>query len=291
MFSNLINSGRPLFGKLPNGVYDIVPYLKPGLMVDCGAAVGGVTSKLRMLSPASRVIAFEPFPGNHAHFEHRHARDPQVTLYKAAVGAKRGKASFFTPSTVRSPARMKSTPGASFVGRLDQSRAPDGEKVIEVDVYPLDEICREPVRFLKIDVQGGESDAIDGAARLIANREIDVIYIELMRNPDLLKKMGDLGFIMFDCEYVLTPKAGGDQSGWFKISDTVLSTGSASIRGWPENAPNRIGDYNRWVESETEKAGYFSTDLVAIRESFLPDLFEALAQAIRAEDARRAARG
>jgi len=154
---NYINSGRVLFGQLENGVYDIIPFLKPGLMVDCGAAVGGITTKIRTKSPESPVIAFEPFPGNHVHFEKRHAKDPLVTLYKAAVGAKPGKASFFTPSIVRSATRKKATPGASFVGRLDEGRAPDGDKVIEVDVYSLDEVCHDHIRFLKIDIQGGES--------------------------------------------------------------------------------------------------------------------------------------
>lgn len=251
-------------------------------MVDCGAAVGGITAKLRACNPESPVIAFEPFPGNHSYFEKRHARDPLVTLYKAAVGAKRGTASFFTPSTVRSASRIKSTPDASFIGRIDKDRAPDGNKVINVDVIPLDEICADRVRFLKVDVQGGECATLEGAANLIENRAIDIIYIELFRNPDLLAKMGAMGFVMFDNEYVVSPKPGGDISGWVKSGDMVLSTGQAAFRGWPINMPTQIDDYNRWVERQSAIAGPISTDLVAVRLSFLPDLLEATAKALRA---------
>lgn len=282
MTIDLLNSGRPFFSRLPNGIYDIIRFLEPGLMVDCGAAVGGVTAKLRAASPKSPVIAFEPFPGNHRYFEQRHAQDPLVTLYKAAVGAKRGTASFFTPSTVRSASRIKATPDASFIGRIDDERPPDGNKVISVDVLPLDEVCAERVRFLKVDVQGGECATLEGAAKLIENRAIDVIYIELFQNPELLLKMGALGFVMFDNEYVVSPRPGGDISRWVKTEDLILSTGQSSFRGWPVNMPTQIEDYNRWVERESAVAGPLSTDLVAVRQSFLPDLLEATAKALRA---------
>jgi len=276
---NYINSGRALFGPLKNGVYDIIPFLEPGLMIDCGAAVGGITAKIRANSPESPVIAFEPFPGNHRHFEKRHAKDPLVTLCKAAVGAKPGKVSFFTPSIVRSAARKKTTPGASFVGRIDEDRAPDGDKVIKVDVYPLDDICRDGVRFLKIDIQGGELDALNGASRLIKAQAIDIIYIELMRSPDLLKKLVALEFILFDTEYLVTPKKDSDLTGWRKTRETILSTGQASIRAWPDHAPSEIDKYNEWVVKETEKAGSFTTDIVAVRKAFIPELLIACGKA------------
>ncbi len=248
-------------------------------MVDCGAAVGGITAKIRANSPESPVIAFEPFPGNHEHFKKRHAGDPHVTLYKAAVGAKPGKASFFTPSTVRSAARKKATPGASFVGRLDDKRTPNGEKVIEVDVYPLDDVCNEHVRFLKIDIQGGEVDALEGASKLVSSQAIDIIYIELMRSPELLQKLTELEFVLFDTEYLVTPKEGGDLKGWRPTRETILSTGQASIRGWPDHAPAEIHRYNQWVVEETEKAGSFTTDIVAVPLRFLPKLLVACGQA------------
>lgn len=286
---NYINSGRVLFGELENGIYDILPHIEPGLMVDCGAAVGGITAKLRQRSPESRVIAFEPFPGNHPHFERRHEADANVTLYKAAVGSARGKASFFTPSVVKSPSRVKSTPGASFVGRLDGSRAPDGAKVIEVDVFTLDEVCDERVRFLKIDVQGGELDTLGGASRLFREEAIDIVYIELMQNPDVLLKLVDLGLILFDSEYTVTPHDHADKAGWRIVREIMISTGQPSFVGWPDHAPHEIERYNRWVVSETDKVGRFTTDLVAIRPDYLPTLLRASAAAI--ESARGADTG
>lgn len=277
---NFINSGRVLLGNLANGIYDVLPYVEPGLMVDCGAAVGGITTKIRQRNPHSRVIAFEPFPGNHSHFDRRHSSDAKVTLYKAAVGAKRSEASFFTPSVVKSPSRVKSTPGASFVGRVDAARRPDGDKVITVDVLALDDVCKEPIRFLKIDVQGGELDTLRGASRLFRESAVDIMYIELMRNPEVLLKLVELDLILFDSEYTVSPHPSADKSGWRIEREVTLSTGQPSFVGWPDHAPSEIEKYNQWVISETEKVGPFTTDLVAVRPGYLPSFLRACAAAI-----------
>lgn len=278
--NNYIYSGRVLLGSLRDGVYDILPFLQPGLMIDCGAAVGGITAKMRKNSPQSRVLAFEPFPGNHLHFESRHGSDCNVVLFKAAVGAKKGKASFFTPSVVRAPARVKATPGASFVGRLDETREPDGNKVIEIDVYRLDDVCNEPVRFLKIDVQGGEIDVLAGASRLLGTGSIDLVYIEIMQEPELLRMLVESGFLLFDTEYIVAPKAEADLTGWDKVDDRIISTGQAAFRGWPNHAPNDIESYAEWIAAEGDRTGRVSTDLVAVRPDYLPVFLKACAEAI-----------
>ncbi|MEM7114856.1 MAG: hypothetical protein AAF614_20640 [Chloroflexota bacterium] len=50
-------------------VYDVLSYLNLGLCVDVGAAAGHITRKLcHVGGEQTRVVAFEPFPGNHVYF-------------------------------------------------------------------------------------------------------------------------------------------------------------------------------------------------------------------------------
>lgn len=50
-------------------VYDILCHLDLGLCVDVGAAAGHMTRRIRRAGGArTRVVAFEPFPGNHEFF-------------------------------------------------------------------------------------------------------------------------------------------------------------------------------------------------------------------------------
>ena len=52
---------RPEFAR--TDVYDWLRSMKPGLMLDVGAAAGSKCVKMLAASPHSSVIAFEPFPG------------------------------------------------------------------------------------------------------------------------------------------------------------------------------------------------------------------------------------
>jgi len=78
----------------------VLAHLPPGLMLDIGAAAGGITKRMLESSPNSRVIAFEPFPGNYPHFDKIVGNDSRVTLTKAAVAAKAHKGRLFVSATV-----------------------------------------------------------------------------------------------------------------------------------------------------------------------------------------------
>jgi len=65
-------------------ITEVTRHLKQ--MLDVGAAAGSTTRQMLQNSPQSRVIAFEPFPGNFPHFERTIGGDPRVTFVKAAVG-------------------------------------------------------------------------------------------------------------------------------------------------------------------------------------------------------------
>lgn len=101
-----------------------------------------------------------------------------------------------------------------------------------------------------------------------------------MRNPEVLLKLVELNFNLFDSEYTVSPHETADVSGWRIEREITLSTGQPSFVGWPDHAPSEIDKYNQWVVSETEKVGRFTTDLVAIRPGYFPTFLRACAAAI-----------
>jgi hypothetical protein len=53
-----------------------------------------------------------------------------------------------------------------------------GESTIQVQAVRLDETLDEPIRFLKIDVEGADPWVLEGCERLLRERRIDEIWFE-----------------------------------------------------------------------------------------------------------------
>lgn len=122
---------------------------------DVGANVGLYTLLAsRRVGPGGRVVAFEPLPGNldylRRHLELNDVRNVEVVA--AAVGRAAGRASFLA-------ARSRS------MGRLD------GGGGLDVEVVRLDSLLESgrvpPPRLVKMDIEGGEVDALLGAEVLL----------------------------------------------------------------------------------------------------------------------------
>lgn len=128
------------------------------VVFDVGAHVGFYSMLASVITgPRGRVFAFEPFAGN-LHFlrEHLRINDMEnVTVYEAAVADKPGKA-YFKPG----------------IGSFDGKLADDGR--IEVEAVSLDEMySREELPlpdFIKMDIEGGEVAALEGARRILEER-------------------------------------------------------------------------------------------------------------------------
>jgi FkbM family methyltransferase len=137
---------------------------RPGDTVfDCGAHVG-VFTRYCLQRGVKRVIAVEPDPTNLACLEANFAAEiasGQVTIIKAGVWNTKTKLPLFEPGGVNSG-------GNSFVNRA----APNIYKLDEIPVLPLDEIVGDlkldRVDFIKMDIEGAERYALEGAAKSIA---------------------------------------------------------------------------------------------------------------------------
>ena len=133
--------------------------VKPGMVVyDIGANAGFFTLACsRLAGPTGRVLAFEPQPGNAAKIV-RHLRLNNLanaSLIQAAVGRQAGLCSFDAGPD-------------DYQGRLVK-----GASWLQVPVIGLDEFIAtgQPVPdLIKMDIEGGESEALCGALNLLRGR-------------------------------------------------------------------------------------------------------------------------
>jgi FkbM family methyltransferase len=132
-------------------------------VIDVGAHSGFYTLLLsRLVGPQGKVLAFEPLPGN-LRYLNDHIRLNEisnVTVHDAAVGE--------APGTARFQPGMN-----SYTGAL----SPDGS--LDVSVVSLDDLrdggAMPKADLIKIDVEGGEHQVLQGARRLI--REAQPVLI------------------------------------------------------------------------------------------------------------------
>lgn len=150
-------------GLLPNYeqllAHQYVQIVKSGqIAFDVGAHAGLHTRRLlASVGEAGRVVAFEPLPEQFRALQTEFGGRPNVELHQMALAAKSGTASFV---------HAVGTPEESGLRERIYNQ-PDLAKPtqIEVIVGRLDDVAAkfEHVDFIKIDIEGGEIDCLEGA--------------------------------------------------------------------------------------------------------------------------------
>lgn len=236
-------------------------------MLDVGAGAGIMAAKMLQHSPQSRVIAFEPFPGNMKFIKDRLGADDRVQILQKAVSSSSGSARFAKPATVSAGTPgWEELEGYSSIGYLVPENA--ATDTIDVDVTTIDEVASERVRFLKIDVQGGELEVLRGAALTIEKHGIDLMLVEYSGQIGVIEFLIERGYRLFDTQYLLVPRNGAepDSADWSDLEDVALSTGAKSFYAWPNRIPRQKDQYAEFLSSY-KKIGYVQTDLVAVHAS------------------------
>lgn len=155
------------------------------VVLDVGAHVGETVQRYRTLFPGATIHAFEPFPDAHRELAERFAPEPRVRAHQAAVTDTSGTRRLYvnevhvTNSLLALNPESVSWARAASAGGLDTA--------VEVPALTLDEFCEAEgisgIDLLKMDIQGGEGMALEGAARLLARRAVRVIYLEVEFAP------------------------------------------------------------------------------------------------------------
>jgi FkbM family methyltransferase len=145
-----------------------------GTVVDVGANRGQFAAIARRLFPAAAIYSFEPQKGPAAEFEKAFGHDRKTRLFNNAIGPLSRSAPIFVTSKDDSSSLLK--PGAT----QSEIFGVGTSNVEQIAVRRLSECLApedlKPSALLKIDVQGGELDVLQGTEDLI-NR-FDAVYVE-----------------------------------------------------------------------------------------------------------------
>lgn len=240
-----------------------------GDAIDGGAGSGKTGMEmLEFLRPNAVVHAFEPFPGNHRFFE---GLDSRIKLAPKALAEANKSMSFRVPSVVAQDSvwGKRGMQGYSSVGAL-VSEPMDTDLV--VDCVRADSVVTDRVGFVKLDLQGGERNALLGMANLLP--QVALMWVEYLGHEGLLDCIIDQGFIVFDTEYLMIDNPTDKALKVFDVSrrDVPLSNGRNAWFGF-----KRRPWKNFEVEFHTYKKqmGLVQTDLVCVNRKFLSEFLAA----------------
>ena len=199
----VLNYGERLDWSLDSGkACDAVPWLdrieplihKDDLILDVGANMGVVS--LWFSQRCDHVHAFEPHPENIAMITSQMnlRNSKNITLHQCALGKEETEMQL----------HVKNFHGHHSLGDVDNS--PTVGK-IRVKVRTMDDVCKElnveHIQFLKIDVEGFESDVLLGGSQLLAEKKIDYILFELQETilHSIQRTSQEVFQILFDSGY------------------------------------------------------------------------------------------
>ena len=153
---------------------------KVNLIIDAGASIGDTSQKLSNLFPNADVHAFEPFPEFVDALQQKAIVNPKIKVQPFALGEKNGTCSFHVNESKGTNSLLKPREKSREVyGSLMES-----EGVIEVHLKRLDDWVAstniQKVDILKLDLQGGELSALQGATELLQKGNISSILCEVM---------------------------------------------------------------------------------------------------------------
>lgn len=151
------------------------------IILDVGANIGGMTSDYLELFPHAQIHAFEPFREPAARLRERFAGISRVQVHELAIAAASGTRLFHTnfTETTNSLLPVEADAVNTWGGRLAATGAG-----VTVKTLTIDEFCTQhdipKIDLLKLDIQGGEFEALKGAERMLASGRIQLIFCEII---------------------------------------------------------------------------------------------------------------
>jgi FkbM family methyltransferase len=252
----------------------LVAYLKNGTPlrggIDGGAGSGSTSRQmLRYMPNGGNVHAFEPFPGNHRFFTDKD--DKRLVLHKLALADEPKPMKFSVPSVVQADSvwGQRGMAGYSSVGYLTDTPI-KGAQVYTVDCARADDIigADDPVDFVKLDLQGGELNALKGMPRILS--QVRLMWVEFTGQKGLTDFLNDKDFVLYDTEYFFMGAPTERALDIFEVSkeNVPLSTGATAWFGFKKG---------QWQDHATEFYEYrrefklIQTDVVCVPRRHLEE--------------------
>ena len=237
--------------------------------IDGGAGIGDLSrAMLPYLSPKGKIFAFEPFPGNFQFIDK--SSNEQIRVIKKALYSENSTKKFFTSSIVKEGDRWDQERGLAgysslgyLVDTVSEEMTPN--TIYDVPCLRADDAIRPERRisFVKLDLQGGELEALKGMARILG--EAYFLWIEFSDQPGLLDFLYESGFIVFETPYLFLGDAYAQAQKDFEFIRSIeLSTGHPAWFGRRKRPWGK--DFH--AELRDCKANYrlIQTDIVCVHQ-------------------------
>ena len=160
---------------------------RPQMIFDVGAHVGLAAARFRELFPGVKIHCFEPFPESFEKLEAAASVLQPIELHRFALADTDGELQFSVNSNSATNSLLASDERAEVYWRGDTPRTLGS---LTVKARTLDAFARdnaiEAIDVLKMDVQGGEYDVLQGAREMLSRQAIGLIYMELITAPTYL---------------------------------------------------------------------------------------------------------
>ena len=166
--------------------------------------------------------------------------------------------------------------GYSSVGKVVEDQADrDGAMICDVECVAADaEIPHDRhISFIKLDLQGGELNALKGMDRIL--RQPYFLWVEFTGQGGLAKHLCDIGYILFDTEYMFwgTPSPAALEHFEVTAEDNTSSTGRIFWKGLKK--PSQDKDYLSEFARFREDFAMVQTDLVCVNTRYLDEFLSA----------------
>ena len=151
--------------------------LQPGdVVIDGGAHSGLHTSQLaRLVGPSGKVLAFEPLPDVADRLERACALNglSWVEVRRQALAERPGEATFFA---VESEKQLSGLHKRDLGKELNESYRELSVETTTVDAAAATSLHRGPIRFVKLDLEGGEYRAICGGLNTLRDHRPILVF-------------------------------------------------------------------------------------------------------------------
>ncbi len=152
------------------------------IIFDVGAAIGDVGIRYSELFEQAKIFCFEPFEETYKTLVKRTRNREQIKTYNRALSnVNNERTSFYFNSFFPTNSLLQMSNEYTKYLSSRKMECLGSNPVITV---ALDDFCQEnnihKVDILKMDIQGGELQALQGAKKLLENHLIELIYTEVL---------------------------------------------------------------------------------------------------------------
>ncbi len=137
--------------------------------IDVGAHEGDFSDLYLKYAPLGVHFAFEPLPVLYHRLHKKYQKINNLHVFPYALSNFKGQVPFHY---------VTSHPAYSGIKKRNFDKKSERYSLIDVKADTLDNIipAHQPVSFIKIDVEGGEMDVMEGAQRILANHHPLVVF-------------------------------------------------------------------------------------------------------------------